>query len=209
MHKDLIKIQEILTSHKRKILKPNGLKSAAVLFPFVCAKADKKNAVKSEKNKLYLLFTKRTDKVRDHKSQISFPGGMIEDIDNGDLYKTALRESNEEIGLPYSKVDLLGVLDDYITITKYLVTPYAAYINNDFEIIINPDEIARIIWVPWEYFLDVKEIDTLNYEYKERKGMSYIFEYNNHVIWGATAAMLFSLLEIIRPGLGLNRLKLK
>src|SRR5262245_56549999 len=91
-------------------------KPAAVLVPFL-----------EKEGETYLLFTRRTESVRDHKGQISFPGGA-RDPGDPSLRETALRETEEEIGVPRHAVEVLGELDDYVTVTNYMITPYVGII---------------------------------------------------------------------------------
>jgi len=102
----------------------------------------------------YILFTKRTERVKHHKGQISFPGGVVDETDE-DMEATALRETFEEIGLPRDNAEILGKLDDAYTVTSgYLITPIVAEIPHPYPFSINEDEIEELIEIPLEAFLD-------------------------------------------------------
>lgn len=159
--------------------------SSAVLIP-----------VFSIKLEYYILFTKRTEKVRDHKGQISFPGGAYEEQD-GSLINTALRECTEEIGLTADLVEVLGELDDMYTLgTNYVITPFVAVIPWPYQLKIDPTEVEKIIEVPISALLDKKCLsqgtDMLNGE----SITTYYYRYQGEVIWGATARILNQFLDI-------------
>ena len=107
-----------------------------------------------QQGEYYILFTRRTEKVRDHKGQISFPGGAYEEQD-GTLVNTALRECTEEIGLAAEAVELLGELDDMPTVgTGYLISPFVAIIRWPYSLRVDPTEVREIIEVPISALLD-------------------------------------------------------
>lgn len=145
----------------------------------------------------HILFIRRTDTVKTHKGQISFPGGAREPGDKT-LKDTAVREAYEEIGLKPEAVEILGELDDEITTTShYVVTPFVAGIPWPYEFVINRREVADIIEVPIPALL---EADCLRQETEYLKGRaisSYAYYYEGERIWGATARILYKLLEII------------
>jgi len=144
----------------------------------------------------YILFTKRTEKVKDHKGQISFPGGAYEEEDVA-LVNTALRECTEEIGLPVETVELLGELDDMPTVgTGYLISPFVATIPWPYPLKVDPREVKEIIEVPISALLDKdclrEETDTLDGQVIP----TYFYHHQGEVIWGATARILKQFLDI-------------
>ncbi len=145
----------------------------------------------------YILFTKRTERVQDHKGQISFPGGACEEEDET-LVNTALRECAEEIGLPAEAVELLGELDDTATITSgYIISPFVAVIPWPYPFKVDPTEVEEIIEVPISALLDK---DCLRQETEVRDGQAvtaYYYHYQGRVIWGATARILNQFLDIV------------
>ena len=143
----------------------------------------------------YILFTKRTDTVRDHKGQISFPGGAYEP-DDETLVDTALRESEEEIGLAARAVELLGELDDISTSSSYIIAPFVAAIPWPYQFKIDPREVNKIIEVPISALLNS---DSLHQETVMADGQpvtTLAYNYSGDIIWGATAKILNQFLGI-------------
>jgi len=149
----------------------------------------------------YILFTKRTETVKNHKAQISFPGGTYQEED-GTLVNTALRECAEEIGLAPSEVEVLGELDDTATTSGYIISPFVALIPWPYQFKVNPQETQEIIEVPISVFLDkghlLQETDTINGEVVT----SYFYYYEGRIIWGATAKILNQFLDIFAQVIG-------
>nr|VFJ48858.1 MAG: 8-oxo-dGTP pyrophosphatase MutT, NUDIX family [Candidatus Kentron sp. FW] len=169
-----------LTS-ERKPTRDVSLTPAAVLVPII-----------ERSSNLSILLTKRTDHLHDHPGQISFPGGRTEGADSGPV-ATALRETEEEIDLKPSFIHVIGFLDTYETTTRYLVTPVVGFITTGFQL--NPDrfEVAKVFEMPLSFLLD-----PTNHQVKSRTVAGtrygfYVLEYEEHVIWGATAGMLINL----------------
>ena len=102
---------------------------------------------------LHVILTRRTDHLSDHAGQISFPGGRQEDHDNT-LEETALRETEEEIGLARVHIELVGRLDDYYTVTGYQVTPVVGVITPPFDLAPDAHEVAEVFEVPLEFILE-------------------------------------------------------
>jgi 8-oxo-dGTP pyrophosphatase MutT (NUDIX family) len=172
---------------KRKVLSIPGYAHAGVLVPLVSTKCS-----------LELLFTKRTEKVETHKGQISFPGGMVDATDR-DIIHTALREAEEEIGLTHDKIEVIGLLDDMATPSGFVITPVVGIVEELPELFPNHDEVAEVFRVDLEFFADESNGRT---EFREVKGLSYevwFYPYGDHLIWGATAMMIRSLLKKIKP----------
>ncbi len=144
----------------------------------------------------YILFTKRTEKVKEHKGQICFPGGAYEEED-GTLVNTALRECAEEIGLMTEEVEVLGELDDTATTTSnYIISPFVAVIPWPYPFKVDEYEAEEIIEVPISALLDK---NSLHHETEIVDGevtISYFYHYQGRVIWGATAKILNQFLDI-------------
>ena len=145
----------------------------------------------------HIVFIRRTQMVKTHKGQISFPGGARESCDRT-LQDTAVRESTEEIGLRPEDVDVLGELDDEITTTSnYIVTPFVAAMPWPYRFAINAGEVDEVITVPVRSLL---EKGCLAPATELLDGMvidSYTYRYGGHLIWGATARILYGFLNII------------
>ena len=150
-----------------------------------------------EEGEYSIVFIKRTMKVKTHKGQISFPGGMR---DKGDktLLDTALRESEEEIGLNRKDVNILGELDDEITTTSnFTVTPFVAKIPWPYQFTLNKEEVEKVISVPVKALLDKECLKPVTEILDGKNVASFAYHYRGTVIWGATARILNKLLKTI------------
>jgi 8-oxo-dGTP pyrophosphatase MutT (NUDIX family) len=176
-----------LATHSRRVVSGGELVRAAVLVPIV------------DRGEPCLLFTKRTQRVATHKGQISFPGGAVDAGDDSFL-EAALRECEEEIGLPRAAVEPLGELDDTETVaTQFVITPWVGVIRAPIEWRTDGEEVDRVIEVP---FAALTAPDGLRVEYWERDGARrpvYFFDYRGDTIWGATARILKHYLDLIAP----------
>jgi len=149
-----------------------------------------------------VLLTKRTNRVEHHKGQISFPGGSV-DKEDGSLEETALREAFEEIGLLKKDVDLLGRIDDMLTlVSDFIVHPFVGRIPYPYPFQINPHEVDSIIVIPLYVFMDKTSghiKDSIEADGFTYHGTSY--EYQGHAIWGATARIIENLIHIVGENL--------
>jgi len=163
-----------------------GLKRAGVLVPLV-----------NRSEGVTVLLTQRTAHLQKHAGQIAFPGGGWEPQDP-DLVTTALRETEEEIGLPREQIEVLGRLGVYETTSAYAVTPVVGWIEPPFALTIDPFEVEEAFEVPLSFILD-----PVNHtrESRVRDGLRrhfYVLPYENRYIWGATAGMLINLYDVLR-----------
>ncbi|MBL8096082.1 MAG: CoA pyrophosphatase [Anaerolineales bacterium] len=145
----------------------------------------------------HLLLTQRTDTVSTHKGQVAFPGGRA-DPEDRDAVHTALRETEEEIGLAPDSVDVLGYLDDLITVTRYRVTPVVARIEWPVPLRLSTHELSAVFGVPVDWLADPA---TRVIEYRDPPVPGPRLEvihwpYNGFDIWGATARMILNLLDV-------------
>jgi 8-oxo-dGTP pyrophosphatase MutT (NUDIX family) len=145
---------------------------------------------------LTVLLTKRPETLRVHAGQISFPGGGVEPGDNGPA-GTALRETNEEIGLDPALVDILGYLPEYQTRTGFTVAPVVGAVKPPFTLNPNPAEVERVLEVPLSHFLNPENCRVGEKDYNGYKARFYSFQYGDDTIWGATAGMLRGLREAL------------
>ncbi|PWF46008.1 CoA pyrophosphatase [Massilia glaciei] len=160
---------------------------AAVLIPLV-----------QRAHGLTMLLTQRTAHLTDHAGQISFPGGRAEACDASPI-ETALRETEEEIGLDRRHVDILGVLPEYMTGTGYSVTPVVALVTPPFTLLPDPNEVDEIFEVPLEFLMDGMHHQRLSFALPEGTRRSfYAMPYERFYIWGATAGMLRNLFHLLR-----------
>lgn len=141
-----------------------------------------------------LVLTRRTDHLQAHAGQVAFPGGRC-DPDDADSVDTALRESEEEVGLARALVTPLGFLDCFETISGYCITPVVARIAAEAQLYPAPDEVAEVFEVPLAFFLDRSNLRRYSMEYRGKQRPMVEFVHGGHRIWGATAAMLLNLLQ--------------
>ena len=142
-----------------------------------------------------LVLTVRTDQLQSHAGQVAFPGGRSDPADGGDAVTTALRESEEEIGLDRALVTPLGYLDCFETISGYCITPVVARIAAEAQLYPAPDEVAEVFEVPLAFLLEPANLRRYTMEFRGHRRPMVEFVHGGHRIWGATAAMLCNLLE--------------
>lgn len=179
----------LLTRRTPLIAPPDASRrQAAVLIPLFKSAVD-----------YHVVFTKRTETLRHHKGQISFPGGAY-DPDDGDLLTTALRESHEEIGITPNDVTILGRLDDLSTFsTNFIISTFVGLIPHPYTFRPNPSEVAIVFDVPLAVLAD--PAFGCSYIRTREDGatlVDYEFHIGGHVIWGATARLIRHLLTVIR-----------
>ncbi|GGA94913.1 CoA pyrophosphatase [Agarivorans gilvus] len=152
---------------------------AAVLLPIVSLPGH------SDK----LVLTQRSDKLRHHPSQISFPGGKL-DPQDPNLAATALRETYEEIGIAPQAFKLVGQLPQHQTVTNFVIHPFLATCNTPLHFKLNQHEVARVMQLPLEAFLDLNNYQTYHFRRHGQQQKAYFIEVDNNVVWGATAKIL-------------------
>jgi 8-oxo-dGTP pyrophosphatase MutT (NUDIX family) len=145
---------------------------------------------------LTILLTQRTAHLSAHAGQIAFPGGRAEDSD-ANAIDTALRETEEEIGLPRDHVTVIGRLDTYWTGTGFEVTPIVGLVRVPFPVAIDPFEVAEVFEVPLSYVLDTRNHQRTVRDFEARQRSFYVLPYEGRNIWGATAGMLVNLAEVL------------
>jgi len=139
-----------------------------------------------------VLLTRRTEHLHDHAGQVSFPGGRVAPGD-GHPVATALRETEEEIGLGRERIEIAGCLDRYRTGTGFLITPVVGFVRPSFELRLDPFEVADAFEVPLDYILDPRNREIHALRRNGAKRRYYAYRYAEHYIWGATAGMLVNL----------------
>lgn len=148
-----------------------------------------------------VLLTRRTDGLRHHGGQVSFPGGRIEATDP-DAVAAAIRETREEIGLSPAQIAPLGFLDPLATITGFRVLPVVAIVSPDYVALPDPGEVADVFEVPLAFLLDPANLATHTFDLLGRPQAVWEYRYPPQRIWGATASILLNLrerLQGIRP----------
>jgi 8-oxo-dGTP pyrophosphatase MutT (NUDIX family) len=159
---------------------------AAVLMPLVVRPAG-----------LTALFTERTSHLAHHAGQISFPGGHVAGED-ATPEETALRETEEEIGLPRHRVEIVGRLSEYVVRTGFSVTPVVGLIEPPFELKPDPHEVAGVFEAPLDFLLDPRNLQRHSRQFEGLIRQFYAIPYQEYYIWGATAGMLVNLAEVLR-----------
>jgi len=158
---------------------------AAVLIPVI-----------AHPGELTVLFTQRTAHLKSHAGQVSFPGGRAEPGDASAEF-TALREAGEEIGLAAGRVEILARLPDYRTRTGFKVTPIIGLVTPPLELSPDPSEVAEVFEVPLVFLLDPRNRQRRTRVFQGQQVGYYVFEYQDRVIWGATAGMLVNLHKML------------
>ena len=157
------------------------IRPAAVLVPVV-----------KRETELTVLFTRRTAHLNDHAGQISFPGGRAEPADAG-AAETAMRETEEEIGLAAGRVEVLGQLPQYVTVTGYRVTPVVGLVTPPLDLRPDDFEVAEVFEAPLAFLLDAANHQRNIVLHEGRERRYYAIPYGRYYIWGATAGMLMNL----------------
>lgn len=165
-------------------VKTENLIEAAVLVPIV------------ERNDgLKVILTKRSNNLKQHPGQISFPGGKSEKTDKS-LVATALRETKEEIGINDKNVEILGQLSQHVTITGFKITPFIGRIRMGFSTEIQTSEVSEIFEVPLSYLSNPRNFRVESVKWKGKKRFFYSIPYGPYYIWGATARILKNLADL-------------
>ena len=162
-----------------------GVTPAAVLVPII-----------AHAEGLTVLFTQRTTNLRSHSGQVSFPGGRSEPGD-ADPEHTALREAEEEIGLPAARVEVVARMPEYFTRTGFRVTPVVGVVRPPLELVPDAREVAEVFEVPLAFILDPANHQRASREFGGRTAHFYVIEHHGRTIWGATAGMLINLYRML------------
>jgi 8-oxo-dGTP pyrophosphatase MutT (NUDIX family) len=183
--------RQIFSCRQKKRLTDKKLNAAAVLVPLF-----------NDGKEYRLLLTQRSNDVLQHKGQISFPGGKPHKADSS-LLETALRESWEEVGLDPKDVEIVGELDDTPTTTSgFLISPFVALIPYPYKFIKNPHEIAEILDIPLSALMDKSRFKQEYVIDNNETVITYTYEYNGRIIWGATANIIKQLLDSLQSASG-------
>ena len=164
---------------------PTETKAAAVLVPLVLREEE-----------ITVLLTQRTNHLKAHAGQVSFPGGRVEKTDDS-REAAALRETEEEIGVTRELIELIGHLDIYMTRTGYEITPVVGFVRPPFQVTPDPFEVAEVFEVPLNFLIAPANHQLMAREDKGSKRQFYAMQYQERYIWGATAGMLVNLSELL------------
>jgi 8-oxo-dGTP pyrophosphatase MutT (NUDIX family) len=182
-------IRRVMAAYRPQRIQPEGQPEAAVLLLIY----DKRGAP-------HMLFTLRTHLVETHEGQISFPGGAA-DPDDDDLRSTALRETYEEVGVRPEDVEVVGQLDDWVSISGFVVSPFVGFMHGRTPYRFRPNhaEVAELIEVPLSHLLDSANITEEVRHVGDRDVLMQSYVFKKHVIWGLTARILRQFLELLAP----------
>lgn len=172
--------------HRDVIPEGMTLRHAAVLIPLV----DRGTGV-------HVLLTQRTSHLKGHAGQISFPGGGVEARDRG-REDTALRETEEEIGLPRARIEVLGCMPDYELNSGFLVTPVVGWIVPPYSVEPDPFEVQDVFEIPLRHFLEAVNFQRRKYEHDGLVRRYLAAPYEGRYVWGATAGMLYFFFQLLR-----------
>ncbi len=171
---------DVLDEERNLIEGADGIAEAAVLVPIV------------ERENPGILLTLRPETMRRHAGQISFPGGRIDPDDDGPV-SAALREAEEEIGLPPRMVEVIGTGDLYRTVTGFDITPVLGILPADLPLSPHPGEVDAVFEVPLDFLLDPAHQQVKRVQWRGRERLYYEILWGDRRIWGATAAMIVNL----------------
>jgi 8-oxo-dGTP pyrophosphatase MutT (NUDIX family) len=157
------------------------LRDAAVLVPLI-----------DRDDGFHLLLTRRSADLPSHAGQVSFPGGRVQEGD-ASIADTALRETEEEVGLSRSFIDVMGYMEPYETGTGFAIQPVVAIVRPGFVLRADPREVAEIFDVPFNFVMDPANHQRHHAVWQGRERAYYAMPYGRHYIWGATAGMLVAL----------------
>ncbi|MEH0665822.1 CoA pyrophosphatase [Vibrio scophthalmi] len=161
--------------------KAESLRPASVLIGFV-----------ERDNGLHVLFTKRAAHLKHHPGQVSFPGGKYETSD-GTLAQTALRETQEEIGIDPKRIAIFGQMPELVTVSRFTVTPFLAFIEPDYAPRIDTNEVAEVFEVPLNLVLDRSKLVSQHFLVNQNRHRVFGLSYQHHFIWGMTAQIIQAL----------------
>jgi len=196
-------------STSRISLKDDFFTRSAVLFSII-----------PYENKPYdLILIHRSNLGTRHRGEMSFPGGKFEEDKDKTLKDTALRETGEEIGVSREDIKIIGCLDDFPTMTKYIITPFVAVIDKNQQLIREEREVQRILKIPIDFFTSKTQFREQSIDVDGNKFPVFYFNYfdkdngQKYTVWGATAYMIVTFIETIYgftlSSLGLKRFKLE
>ena len=193
----------------RSSLKDDYFTSSAVLFTII-----------PYSNKPYdLVLIHRSDRGSRHRGEMSFPGGKFEPLIDKSLQDTALREAEEEIGVLKNNIKIIGCLDDFPTMTRYIITPFIGVITKEQKLMRQESEVQRILRIPINFFTNKQKFREQTVDIDGNKFPVFYFNYEDKVlkkrytVWGATAYMIVNFIEkvygVTLSELGLKRFRLE
>jgi len=159
-------------------LETTSLRKASVLIGFV-----------ERGDGLNVIFTRRAKHLKHHPGQISFPGGKFEPTDMT-LANTALRETFEEIGVDREQINIFGKMPELVTISRFSVTPFLAFVDEHYESRVDPNEVDEIFEIPARIVLDKSRLHSQKFVFNDYNHRVFGLSYKHHFIWGMTAQII-------------------
>jgi len=179
------KIRRLLPNRGKPITDRPDLRPAAVLVPLF-----------QKNRKTHILLTKRSNRVEHHKGQVSFPGGAFH-CEDQDLLTTALRETEEEIGVERDSIEILGELDQMVTLSNFRICPYVGIIPYPYPFQLSAFEVERLIELPLKYLLEEAAFKEALFTYEGQSNINLHIDFQGEIIWGATARILKNFMDIL------------
>lgn len=158
---------------------------AAVLLPLV----------RDDDGEYSLVFSRRAETLAAHSGQIAFPGGSVEPGET--LERAVVRETEEEVGIPASSVELIGRLDDLITNSGFLVAPYCGLVHERVEYVMQQSEVAEVFEVPIAALLDASQPEVRYVPFRKKRYPAYFYHYREYEIWGLTGRIVKAFLDLV------------
>ncbi len=178
-------VKKAIASRPKRYLPVDGLKPAAVTVPLFL-KGDE----------WHVLLTRRTQEVRHHKGEISFPGGAV-DPQDASLLETALRETEEEVGIHRKDVTFLGELNDIQTMSRFRISPFVIVFPYPYPFQVCRAEIDELLEIPLGRLQRDARLEEKTAEYEGLRAKIYFYYFRDVVIWGATAKILKQLFDLV------------
>jgi 8-oxo-dGTP pyrophosphatase MutT (NUDIX family) len=178
------RLRELIAARPAIGIEAPQFRRAAVLIPLIAAP-----------DGWSLLFTRRAENMAAHSGQIAFPGGAVEGTE---LFEdAAIREAEEEVGIPRRHVEIFGRLDDLITNSGFLVAPFAGLVHERIEYVMQAAEVVETFEVPVDALLDERNPEVRYVSFRNRRYPAYFYHHGPHEIWGLTGRMLKAFLDLV------------
>lgn len=180
----LARLRAVLHRRPPVAIDAPDLRRACVLIPLVRTTAG-----------WSILFSRRSENLAAHKGQIAFPGGSVEPGES--LEAAAVREAQEEVGIPRERVAVIGRMDDVVTNSGFLVTPFVGVIDEPIDYVLQEGEVVEVFEVPVDDLLDVRYPEVRYLTFRNRRYPAYYYVHGGYEIWGLTGRMLKAFLDFV------------
>jgi 8-oxo-dGTP pyrophosphatase MutT (NUDIX family) len=180
----LARLREYLPTRPAIEIDAPQLRRAAVLIPII-----------REGDGYAVIFSRRAETLASHSGQIAFPGGHVEEGES--LTDAALREAEEEVGIPRASVEIIGRLDDVVTNSGFLVAPFAGIVHDRVDYVMQASEVAEVFEVPMDALLDARNPEVRYVEFRKRRYPAYFYLHGPYEIWGLTGRIVKAFLDLV------------